>query len=117
MVFHVEAGRPYRHCIFNSSRYPPSSSPTRRISQRCIMLLALMGATSPAIFGQQDLTGKALAELSGSIRRLTKQIGQIPNVISVERSSASGVIVDTTGFIITDAHVVEGATSEVQVTC
>ena len=66
----------------------------------------------------------ALAQLSGSIRELTDRVspavvevivngyggsddrGRISNQISRRQSSGSGVVVDPSGYIITNAHVI-----------
>src|SRR5262245_57521464 len=36
-------------------------------------------------------------------------VGRVSDLITTERGSGSGVIVDSTGFIVTNAHVVRGA--------
>jgi serine protease Do len=68
-----------------------------------------------------------LAQLSGSIRALTDRVspavveilvdgygatddgGRVSNQISRRQSSGSGVVLDPSGYIITNAHVVQGA--------
>src|ERR1039457_1530233 len=87
--------------------------------------LSLLGAN--LLLGQDTSQKSALAQLSGSIRELTDRVspavvevivngyggtddrGRISNQISRRQSSGSGVVVDSSGYIITNAHVIQGA--------
>src|SRR5262245_10947200 len=90
-----------------------------------ILTLCLFGPGRLA--GQETLPKNALAQLSGSIRELTDRVspavvevlvngygatddgGRVANQISRRQSSGSGVVVDPSGYIVTNAHVVQGA--------
>jgi serine protease Do len=96
------------------------------MSCRTILLaLSLIGANS--LPGQGVPHKSALDQLSGSIRELTDRVspavvevivngygagddgGRVSNQISRRQSSGSGVVVDPSGYIITNAHVIQGA--------
>jgi serine protease Do len=90
-----------------------------------LLALSLLGANS--LPGQDTPQKSALAQLSGSIRELTDRVspavvevivngygatdggGRVSNQISRRQSSGSGVVVDPSGYIITNAHVIQGA--------
>ena len=87
--------------------------------------LSLLGAN--LLLGQDTSHRSVVAQLSGSIRELTDRVspavvevivngygatddgGRVSNQISRRQSSGSGVVVDPSGYIITNAHVIQGA--------
>ncbi len=90
-----------------------------------IIALSLLGANG--LRGQAAPQKNALAQLSGAIRELTDRVspavvevivngygssdegGHVANQISRRQSSGSGVVVDPSGYIVTNAHVIQGA--------
>ena len=91
------------------------------------MLCSLWFLGANLLLGQDTSHKSALAQLSGSIRELTDRVspavvevivngygatddgGRVSNQISRRQSSGSGVVVDPSGYIITNAHVIQGA--------
>jgi serine protease Do len=90
-----------------------------------LIALSLLGANG--LRGQAAPQKSALAQLSGAIREVTDRVspavvevivngygasddgGHVANQISRRQSSGSGVVVDSSGYIVTNAHVIQGA--------
>lgn len=92
--------------------------------------LVLCLGSGASLFAQADHPPNPLAQISSSIRALTRRVspavveilatgygpgddeaGRASNQISRQNSSGSGVLVDSSGYIMTNAHVVQGAIS------
>jgi serine protease Do len=91
------------------------------------LLIALSLLCANGLRGQAAPQKNALAQLSGAIRELTDRVspavvevvvngygasdegGHVANQISRRQSSGSGVVVDPSGYIVTNAHVIQGA--------
>ena len=90
-----------------------------------IMTLCFCGSTSSLLAqANQRRSMSTLGKLSSEFERLSKSVspaivqilatGYVPgvnqvNMLTKQRSSGSGVVLDANGFIVTNAHVVEGA--------
>ena len=93
-------------------------------------LVVILALGTPAGFAQSNVTRNPVSELSASIRELTVRAsqsvvevsvsgyavphdgtGRTSDQVSRQRSIGSGVLVDSSGSIMTNAHVIEGATT------
>ena len=101
------------------------SGPAGKRRRALLLTLALAGANP--LLGQEMPQKSALAQLSGAVRELTDRVspavvevvvngfgatddgGRVSNQISRRQSSGSGVVVNSSGYIITNAHVIQGA--------
>ena len=114
--------------VFNGG--PLSGQVMERRSEyifRALTSLLILIASSGVAFAQ-TAPGSPLGQLSASIRELTRRVspavveilttgygsadeenGRTSNQISRQQSSGSGVLVDPAGYIMTNAHVVQGA--------
>lgn len=97
---------------------------------RLMTFVVILTVGTPAAFAQSNVTRNPLSELSKSIRELTVHASQavvevtvngyaVPHDgaertsdrVSRQRSIGSSVLVDSSGSIMTNAHVIEGATT------
>ncbi len=94
-------------------------------SRTTLIALSLLGVN--CLHGQAAPQKSALAQFSAAIRELTDRVspavvevmvngygasddgGRVANQISRRQSSGSGVVLDASGYIITNAHVIQGA--------
>jgi serine protease Do len=100
--------------------------PRRKRIQNTVLLFVI-AFCSPALAGEDPPQARSsLAGLSAAIRQVTRKVtpavvevlvsgyssdedGKAAGTVSLQRSSGSGVIIDPSGYVITNAHVVEGA--------
>ena len=94
-------------------------------SRTTLIALSLVGVN--CLHGQAAPQKSALAQFSAAIRELTDRVspavvevmvngygasddgGRVANQISRRQSSGSGVVLDASGYIVTNAHVIQGA--------
>jgi len=109
---------------------PTRGTPVRVVSPTFtpVVLLSLVLASATMASPQGERRGADLAELSQGLEDLARRVGPsvvqvfaqayapgsgtVPNrgqLLGVQRGSGSGVVLDSEGYIITNAHVVSGA--------
>src|SRR5665213_2456296 len=96
---------------------------------RSVMFVVILAPFTPVGFSQGNIDRNPLPDLSASIRELTLRAsrsvvevavngygvssdspGRTSDQVSHQHSIGSGVLVDSSGSIMTNAHVIDGAT-------